>query len=100
MTRGGGFAGLVRTTTVDEAALSPADAATLRSTVAGSGLRTLCPPEHAPRPDAEIIEIAVEENGATHTVLVADPDLPDDVRALLTWLDTVPGRTESIGPPG
>jgi len=100
VTSGGGFAGLVRTLVADEAELTPADAATLRAMVDKADLPDLHPPGHSPYADAVLLEITLEDDGETHTVLIPDPDLPDDVRALLDWLDTVPNTHKSLGPPG
>lgn len=100
MVRGGGFAGLVRTLTADEADLDPADAATFRTLVDKADLAHLSPPTRPAYPDVPILEITLEDGDETHTVLIPDPDLPDDVRTLLDWLDTVPNTHKSMGPPG
>ena len=101
--RGGGIAGLVTTTTADSDALAPEEADALRSKVEGSGLMHM-PARVAgptPQPDAFNYEVTVEDdNGRTQRVSLSEDALPASVRSLISWLDSVPGKQERIGPPG
>jgi len=96
VTEGGGFAGLVRTTVVDAADLTPADAATLRAMVADADLFDLPPSTGSAYPDVISYEITVSDADRHHTVVLTDPDLPPETRALLTWLRTVPGAHTTL----
>jgi len=96
VTEGGGFAGLVRTTVVDAADLSPADAATLRTMVADSDLFDLDSSTGRAYPDVISYEIIVEDGDRRHTVIWTDPELPTELRALLAWLRTVPGAQTTL----
>jgi hypothetical protein len=99
--RGGGLAGIATRTELVSDGLPPETARTLREQVAESGLRALRAPTPAPEaaPDDLQYEITLEDEGARHVVRLADGALPDPVRALISWLDSVPERDEGIHPP-
>jgi Emfourin len=100
--QGGGLAGLVRTTSADTASLAPTDAAALRAMVGAAdvfGLPSRLGPA-ATRPDALAYEVTVEDGAHRHTVRASDQALPEELRALISWLQSVPGRSERLGPPG
>lgn len=96
MTEGGGFAGLVRTTVVDEADLTPADAAALHTMVAESGVLDRDPALPRLYPDMITYQITVEDGDQRHTVLLADP-LPPEIRTLLAHLPELPGARTTVG---
>ncbi len=96
--QGGGFAGLVRTTSADAALLAPADAETLRGKVRDAGLLDLPSSSGgSDQPDVESYEITVEDDGRHNTVVLGERDLTAEVRTLLAWLRAVPGHVETVG---
>jgi hypothetical protein len=100
--RGGGLAGLVTTTAVEEGALSPEDASELRAKVEEAGVFDL-PPKLTGRPnqaDRFNYALTVEDHDRRHTVLMSEDALPEGVRDLISWVSTAPGREDRIGPPG
>lgn len=99
--RGGGLTGLVITTSVDSAALSREDADTLRTRVDGAALADLPPTTSRPgQPDAESYRITVEDNGQRNTIVLTERDVSPPVRSLISWVESAPGRQESVNPPG
>ena len=100
--RGGGIAGLVMTTSADSDALSPQDAEALRAKVEESGLFDLPDRLSGPtaQPDAFDYEVTVDDGARIKRVTLTEDVVPPGVRALITWLESVPGHQESIGPPG
>ena len=97
--QGTGLAGLVRSTSVDSAALSPEEARTLRDRVEEAGL--LGPPGPGPgaaAPDEVQLSITVEDEGAKHTARFSGSQLPEAVRSLLRWIESTPGHQERIEP--
>ncbi|HEX8068055.1 MAG TPA: protealysin inhibitor emfourin [Thermoleophilaceae bacterium] len=100
--RGGGLAGLVTRTAVEADALDPEHAGELRSRVERAGVLDM--PEEPPAgergPDELAYSLTVEADGRERTVRMPEHALPDSVRELIDWIDAVPGREESIGPPG
>ncbi|HVV09470.1 protealysin inhibitor emfourin [Amycolatopsis sp.] len=99
MVRGGGITGLVVTTVADSGSLAPGDAETMREKVRDAGLLDASPGAGEPRPDAQTYEITVESEGREHRAVVRDGELPPGTGALLSWLDSVPGREETISRP-
>jgi hypothetical protein len=100
--QGGGFAGLVRTVSADSASLAPEHAEELRRRVEASGLLGLPPRLGAAADHADRIDYAVtvEDGDRRHTVVTSADAVPDGVRSLISWLDSVPGHQEQLGPPG
>ena len=100
--RGGGLAGLVSSTAVDTSTLALADARALRARVRAASLTDTDANADAgaPQPDREIVEIIVEDDEGTVTALVNADHLSPDVRELIEWVESAPGRTEQLGPPG
>ncbi|GAA4195250.1 hypothetical protein GCM10022252_40780 [Streptosporangium oxazolinicum] len=100
--RGGGVAGLVTVTTVDSASLTPDDDAELRARVERAGLSGAPerpePPEG--RPDRFDYELTVEDGGRVLTTRAREGDLPGPLRALISYVTSLPGRQERVGPPG
>jgi hypothetical protein len=97
--RGGGLAGLVKTTAVDADALSPEDAKRLRDEVEAAGIFDL--PRELPSSGAQkdrfSYAVTVEDAGRKHTVQASEEALPEGVRSLVSWLGTVPEREDRIG---
>jgi hypothetical protein len=63
-----------------------------------AGLFDLAPPEvGGSLPDVQTYEITVEDGDRRNTVVLGDRDLPPELRELLAWLRTVPGRREQAG---
>jgi len=86
------------TTAADAAELAPADADTLRSKVSAAGLFDLeSATGGAGMPDVQSYEITVSDDARSHTVVVGEAALSDEVRELLAWLRTVPGHQEKTG---
>ncbi|WP_086669197.1 protealysin inhibitor emfourin [Lentzea kentuckyensis] len=104
--RGGGLAGLVSSTAVDTSTLALADARALRARVRAASLTCADADAGAdagagaPQPDREIVEIIVEDDEGTVTALVNADHLSPDIRELIEWVESAPGRTEQLGPPG
>jgi hypothetical protein len=100
--RGGGIAGLVTGTTVDSASLAPGDAAELRARVERAGLSGA--PERskppAGQPDRFDYELTVEDDGRVLTTRAREGDLPGPLHALVSYVTSLPGRQERVGPPG
>jgi hypothetical protein len=100
--RGGGFAGLVKTITVDSARLSPQDAVTLAAKVEEARLFDY-PPEGttgAGKPDAFTFLVTIEDRRRRHRVAFEEESLPRGVRSLISWIGSIPGREEKLEPPG
>jgi hypothetical protein len=103
--RGGGLAGLVTISTAESASLAPEDAALLRAKAEQAGLLG---PRDQPgraggqgRPDAFDYELTVEDDqGRTHTTRVGEGELTGPLRALITYVGSVPGHREEVAPPG
>ncbi|MDX6691687.1 MAG: hypothetical protein QOG15_3144 [Solirubrobacteraceae bacterium] len=87
--RGGGYAGLVTTSTVDSAELPPEDAEELKRRVDQAGAFHL--PEklaaHGREADRFSYELTFDDGERTHTVRAAESALPDDVRSLIAWIN-------------
>jgi hypothetical protein len=97
--RGGGIAGVNRTTAVESGVLSPPNAEELEARVTRAGIFDL-PQDLAGtsrHPDEMSYALTVEDKGRTHTVLMTDSTAPDEVLSLIAWLDSVPGHEEEIG---
>ena len=100
--RGGGLAGLVTTTAVEDARLSPEDATELRDKVERAGVFDL-PPKLTGRPnqaDRFNYALTVEDEDRRHTVLLDEDALPEGVSDLISWVNNAPGREDRIGAPG
>ncbi|MEU4833472.1 protealysin inhibitor emfourin [Streptosporangium sp. NPDC023615] len=100
--RGGGIAGLVTVTTADSASLAPPETAELRARVDRAGLAGAPPPTPPPaaRPDRFDYELTVEDDGGVRTVRASEGTLSAPLRALISYVTSLPGRQERIGPPG
>jgi len=102
VTRGGGIAGLVRTTTADEAWLSPRDGQEMQALVRQAGLLgdPPAPATGKPAPDQFNYAVIVEDDGRRHVARFSEQSMPEQVRNLITWVSTVDGHREDVGPPG
>ncbi|GAA2989000.1 protealysin inhibitor emfourin [Streptosporangium longisporum] len=100
--RGGGIAGLVTVVTADSASLSRPEAAELRARVERAGLtgEPPPPPPVTARPDRFDYELTVEDEGGVHTVRASEGTLSAPLRALISYVTSLPGRQQRIGPPG
>ncbi|HET7488885.1 MAG TPA: protealysin inhibitor emfourin [Acidimicrobiales bacterium] len=98
--QGGGMVPVVITTVADAAALSAADAATLRAMVDDAGLLALASSAGEAHPDRPSYHLVVEHEGGRHEVAFDDASIPDAVRSLVSWVSSVPGHEEHVGPPG
>lgn len=99
--RGGGLAGLIRTVSADSDQLAPDDRRELAALVRQTGL--LGAPaagSGAPEPDRFTYTVTVEDHGHSRTVAFPERSLPAEVRNLISWVNTVSGHEETIGPPG
>ena len=100
--RGGGLAGLIRTTVADTDRLSPGDRQELAVLVRRAGLVDAqpAPGSEEPEPDRFTYSVTVEDQGQNRTMGFSERSLPDEVRNLISWVSTVSGHEESIEPPG
>jgi len=100
--RGGGFGGLIRTTTADSERLSPEDRQTLAVLVRQAGLfdTAKAPKPEEPEPDRFTFMVTVEDEGERRKIGFSERSLPGSVRSLISWVSTVDGHEESIRPPG
>ncbi|MEH1870041.1 protealysin inhibitor emfourin [Nostoc sp.] len=89
--RTGGFAGITKKTTIDTDTLSPNEASTLAQLVEVADLFRL--PEHITSPNQESdrfqYKLIVEDNGKQHTVTVSEASLPETLKPLVEWLQTL-----------
>lgn len=100
--RGGGLAGVVTRTAVESASLPPETAHELRKRVEKARVFDL-PEEVQGRPDQAdrfSYAVTVEDDAQARTVRLSEDALPDEVRELVSWIESVPGREERIEPPG
>ena len=100
--RGGGFGGLVRTTTADTERLSAGDRRQLAALVRQAGLfdAPKAPSPEEPEPDRFTYAVTVEDDGRRRKIGYSERSLPEGVRNLISWVSTVDGHEESIEPPG
>ena len=86
-TQSGGFAGAIRRCTLDTRTMSPEEAAVLQGLVRAAKL-TAAPAEHlsARGRDLEEYEIALEEDGASTTVIRDASTLTPEGKALVGYL--------------
>lgn len=100
--RGGGFAGLVTTTTADSESLSPEHAGVLESKVTQTGVLDLPSQISGPtrQPDRFNYEVTIEKDGKIHKIVAAEEELPENLKSLIIWVDSVPGTDKKVGRPG
>ena len=99
--RGGGIAGIVARTELDQNALPKTEADTFAGEVARARIREQHDlPAATPWPDSQLYEISLEGSGPPVNVHFTDETLPEDVSRLLAWVDARPERIESIEQPG
>jgi hypothetical protein len=89
LTRTGGFAGLRREASVDDADLAPGERAELLQLVAEAGLWTLRaelkgPP---PAPDRFRYRLVAEDGDRRCELRVAEEALPEGLRRLVRWME-------------
>jgi hypothetical protein len=100
VTRGGGF-GPASTTTLDSDALDAEAARALRAQVARADLAGLAARRDPPptrHPDELLYDVTVEDGTASQSLRRSESVLPEDVRALIAWVDARPERQERIDP--
>jgi hypothetical protein len=101
LVRAGGFAGLTTTTAVESQALPPDQARELEERVARARVFDL--PERTaagpPQPDAMHYALTVEDGDRVHTVRVPEEALTAEVDELISFIDSVPDREESVDSP-
>lgn len=98
--RGGGLAGLVRTTTADTDRLSPADSEKLAALVRQAGLEGAASAHDEPEPDRFAYQVIVEDQQRHHVNGFSERSLPVPVRNLISWMSSVDGHEDTVGPPG
>ena len=88
--RTGGFAGIRLATTVDSAALSPEEAAQLRTLVDNAKFFSLPARIKTTASGADRFQytVTVETLDQRHTVVVDESAAPPELRPLLNWLTT------------
>lgn len=83
----GGFAGLIRTKTIDTATLSPSDAQQVQRLIdAADFFRLPDSVESEAQPDRFQYYITVEAGDRSHSVEVGEANIPPRLRPLLEWL--------------
>ena len=89
--RGGGIAGIATRTELSADSLSASDASTLRAKVEEAGLARLADdvPAH-PQPDDLLYEVTLHDDAGAHTVHLTESTLPEAVRSLIAWADSMP----------
>jgi hypothetical protein len=100
--RGGGLAGLVRKTAVNEESLTPEQVDELRAKLDELGVLSQ-PTRRAPGPrqaDRFSYAVQVQDEDGEHTVQASEPAVPDSVLELTSYLKTLPGCREEIVPVG
>jgi hypothetical protein len=98
--RGGGVAGLASRTRLDSEALSADDTSALEGLVDRSSLLA-SPPRQAssPRyPDELLYSVTVGDGKDERTHSFSEGDLPEEVDALVKWVDAHPRSEEEITP--
>jgi len=92
--RSGGFAGITRTASVDDADLSPEEAQKMDELV--GALRSSERREDAgdPRRDGFEYAVTVETNAGSQTIAAGDADVPPPLRQQIDWV------TATAGPSG
>lgn len=100
--RGGGFGGLVRTTTADTDRLSPRDRQELAALVRLAGLSDApaAPNPEESEPDRFTYTVTVEDEKHRRKARFSERSLPEEVRNLISWVGAVSGREERIESPG
>ncbi|MDQ6947351.1 MAG: hypothetical protein M3256_14045 [Actinomycetota bacterium] len=98
--QGGGMVPVVITTVADTASLSSEDSDTLRARVEDAGLFALSVTPSDAMPGQPRYQITVEEDGRENQVVLNDTALPENVRSLISWIESVPGHEQHVGPPG
>jgi hypothetical protein len=100
--RGGGFGGLIRTTTADTDRLSPRDRQELAVLVRQAGLSSapVAPSPEEAEPDRFTYAVTVEDEGHRRRAWFSERSLPGEVRKLISWVGEVSGHQESVEPPG
>jgi len=99
--RGGGVAGLTSSTRLDSDALSADDTAALEGLVDRSSLLA-SPPRRASspgHPDELLYSVTVGDGPEVHTHSFSEGDLPEEVDALIRWVEAHPQHEEEITPP-
>lgn len=95
--RGGGFAGMVRRTELDDSDLSPELAQAFADQVDRAAVRSLNSPAPGRRyPDAQLYDVLLEEDGRQVELAFSDQTLPEAVRQLIAWVDARPERGDSV----
>ena len=100
--RGGGFGGLLRTSTADTERLSSSDRQKLAALVEQAGLfdAPAVPDPEEPGPDRFTYAVTVEDQGKTRRATYSELSLPEEVRNLISWVSSVSGHEDDIEPPG
>jgi len=100
--RGGGLAGMVTKTELASDALSAEDADALHEKVEQAGLLESheAPATEPAHPDELTYEVTIEHEGRHRTVRATESAMPEAVRALVDWADSLPEGKKTIQPPG
>ena len=99
--RSGGFAGLRRACTVDEATLPPEEAGQLRDLVQAARFYELPAEVTARRPGGDRFHyrLTVDDRERRHTVDLDEVAVPDGVRPLVDWLSRKATPAPGVGKP-
>lgn len=93
---------MVTTTTADSEALSPEHAGALEAKIDESGVLNLPAEISGPtrQPDRFNYEVTIEKEGRIHKIVAAEEELPENLKSLILWVDSMPGADRRVGPPG
>ncbi len=84
----GGFAGLIRTKSIDTATLLPSDAQQVQRLIeAADFFRLPDSIEAEAQPDRFQYQITIEDDDRHHSVEVSETNIPPTLRPLLEWLE-------------
>jgi hypothetical protein len=100
--RGGGLAGLVQKTAVNEESLTPEQAGELRAKLDELGVMSERPAlQSSPRqPDRFSYAVHIQDEDGERTVQASEPDVPKSVLELTSYLKSLPGVRDEIVPVG
>lgn len=90
---------MVSRTELSSDALAPAAADALRGRVEAAGLFSMPDPVAAApaHPDELAYEITASDAERSRTLRLCEGALPDGLRELIAWIDSVPERVQTLG---
>ena len=98
--RGGGVAGLARTTALDADELPAGDRAELEGLLDRAGVAAAAAPPAPAHADEMTYEVRVEAGGDPVVARFSDSSLSDGARELIAWVGKRPEAHSAVRPPG